>query len=45
MDYYPEVYQAIPTKDYKVYIYFDDGTIRLFDASELFAGTSASMLY
>jgi hypothetical protein len=35
MDYYPEVLQAVPTKDYKVYIYFDDGTIRLFDASEL----------
>lgn len=34
MDYYPDVLQAIPTEDYKVYIYFDDGTIRLFDASE-----------
>jgi len=29
------VLQVIPAYDYKVYIYFDDGTIRLFDASEL----------
>ena len=35
MDYWPEVIQVIPADDYKVYIYFDDGTIRLFDASEL----------
>ena len=35
MDYYPEVIQVIPTADFKVYIYFDDGTIRLFDATEL----------
>jgi hypothetical protein len=35
MDYWPDVLQVIPTKDYKVYIYFDDGSIRLFDASEL----------
>lgn len=35
MDYFPEVIQVIPTNDYKVYIYFDDGSIRLFDASEL----------
>lgn len=34
MDYFPEVIQVIPTKDYKVYIYFDDGTIRLYDASK-----------
>ncbi|MCL1845832.1 MAG: DUF2442 domain-containing protein [Defluviitaleaceae bacterium] len=34
MDYWPDVLQVIPTADYKVYIYFDDGTIRLFDASE-----------
>ena len=37
MDYWPEVIQVIPTKDYKVYIYFDDGTIRLYDASKLVA--------
>ena len=35
MDYWPEVIQVIPTPEYKVYIYFDDGTIRLYDASEL----------
>ena len=35
MEYYPEILQVIPTYDYKVYIYFDDGTIRLYDASEL----------
>ncbi|MDR2167830.1 MAG: DUF2442 domain-containing protein [Clostridiales bacterium] len=35
MGYWPEVLQVIPTEDYKVYIYFDDGTIRLYDASEL----------
>ena len=35
MDYWPDVLQAIPTPDYKVYIYFDDGTIRLYDASKL----------
>ena len=35
MDYWPDVIQAIPTDDYKVYIYFDDGTIRLYDASQL----------
>ncbi len=35
MEYYPEILQAIPAKDYKVYLYFDDGTIRLYDASEL----------
>jgi len=35
MEYYPEVLQVVPTADYKVYIYFDDGTIRLYDASSL----------
>ena len=35
MDYWPEVIQVIPTPEYKVYLYFDDGTIRLYDASEL----------
>ena len=34
-NYFPEAIQVIPTKDYKVYIYFDDGRIKLFDASEL----------
>ena len=35
MDYYPEVIQVIPTHEYKVYIYFDDGTIKLYDATKL----------
>jgi hypothetical protein len=35
MDYYPEVIQVIPTEEYEVYIYFDDGSIKLFDAKEL----------
>ena len=35
MDYYPDVLQVLPTNDYKVYIYFDDGTIRLYDAAAL----------
>ena len=35
MDYFPEILQVIPTDDYKVYLYFDDGTIRLYDAKEL----------
>ncbi|WP_035172202.1 DUF2442 domain-containing protein [Caldanaerobius polysaccharolyticus] len=33
--YFPEVDQVIPTKDFKVYIYFDDGSIKLFDAKDL----------
>lgn len=35
MKYFPEVLQVIPTEEYKVYIYFDDGHIKLFDAKEL----------
>jgi len=35
MEYFPEVIQVIPTDNYKVYVYFDDGSIRLFDASGL----------
>jgi len=35
MDYYPEVIQVIHPEDFKVYIYFDDGSIKLFDAKEL----------
>lgn len=34
-DYFPEVVQVIPTEEYKVYIYFDDGRIKLFNAKEL----------
>ena len=35
MEYMPEVIQVKPTDDYKVYVYFDDGSIRLFDANNL----------
>ena len=35
MEYFPEVIQVIPTEDYKVYIYFDDGRVKLFDACDL----------
>jgi hypothetical protein len=31
----PRVIQAIPTSDFKVYVYFDDWTIKLYDASEI----------
>jgi len=30
-----KVLQVVPTNDYKVYVYFADGRIKLFDASEL----------
>lgn len=33
MDYMPEVIQVIPTDDFKVYVYFDDGSIKLYDAN------------
>lgn len=34
MDYMPEVIQVIPINNYKVYVYFDDGCIKLYDAKE-----------
>ena len=34
MEYMPEVIQVIPTDDFNVYVYFDDGSIKLYDASE-----------
>lgn len=30
-----KVIQVFPTNDFKVYIYFEDGKIKLFDASKL----------
>ena len=30
-----QITQVYPTDDYKVYLYFSDGKIRLFDAGEL----------
>lgn len=35
MRYFPEVVQVIPTKNFTVYLYFDDGSIKLYDAKEL----------
>lgn len=29
------VVQVVPTNDFKVYVYFEDGKIKLFDASDL----------
>ena len=34
MEYMPEVIQVIPVDNYKVYVYFDDGSIKLYDASD-----------
>ena len=31
----PEVLQVVPTDDYKVYAYFNDGSVRLFDVKPL----------
>ena len=33
----PEVIQVISTDDYKVYVYMDDNTVRLYDAAPLIA--------
>ncbi|MCL6614996.1 MAG: DUF2442 domain-containing protein, partial [Firmicutes bacterium] len=30
-----QIVQVYPTDDYKVYLYFSDGKIKLFDATEL----------
>jgi hypothetical protein len=35
MEYMPEVIQVIPTDEYTVYVYFDDGSIKLYDAKEI----------
>ena len=32
---FPEVLQAVPGENYIVYAYFNDGTVRRYDASEL----------
>jgi hypothetical protein len=34
-NYFPEVLQVIPTEDFRIYIYFDDGTIKLYDAKDI----------
>ena len=33
--FWPKVLQVVPTNDYKVYAYFNDGSVRLFDAKPL----------
>lgn len=35
MEYMPEVIQVVPTNEFKVFVYFDDGSIKLYDASDL----------
>ena len=35
MEYLPEIEQVVPTLDYKVYVYMDDNTVRLYDAAPL----------
>ena len=37
--FFPEVLQAVPGDNYTVYAYFNDGTVRCCDASELIMGT------
>lgn len=31
----PKIFQVIPTKDYTVYVFFDDGKIKLYNAKKL----------
>lgn len=31
----PKIFQVVPTDDYKVYVYFDDGKIKCYDAEPL----------
>ena len=33
--FWPKVIQVVPTEDYGVYAYFNDGSVRLFDAKPL----------
>jgi len=34
-EFWPKVLQVVPTDDYKVYVYFNDGSVRLFDVKPL----------
>ena len=36
--FFPEVLQVVPGDNYIVYAYFNDGTVRCYDASELVMG-------
>lgn len=31
----PKIFQVVPTREYKVYVYFDDGKIKLYDVKPL----------
>ena len=31
----PKIFQVIPTKNYTVYVFFEDGKIKLYDAKKL----------
>lgn len=33
--YQPEIVQVIPTKEYTVFLYYDDGNVRLYNAKPL----------
>jgi len=33
--FWPKVLQVVPTNDFEVYAYFNDGSVRLFDAKPL----------
>jgi hypothetical protein len=33
--FFPEVFQVVPTDDYKVYAYMNDGSVHLYDAKHL----------
>jgi len=33
----PKIFQVVPTREYEVYVYFDDGKIKLYDAKPLLA--------
>lgn len=35
MEYIPRIIQVIPNENYEVYLYFDDGSIKLFKAGDL----------
>ena len=41
--FFPEVLQVVPGDNYTVYAYFNDGTVRCYDASELVMGTVTVM--
>jgi len=35
LNFWPKVVQVVPTEDYGVYAYFNDGSVRLFDVKPL----------